>query len=173
LGGIGSGSIGIGGDGRFIDWEIFNKPSKGSLNGYSHFAVKAVSKNRTVTKILNGDLLKDFSGQFSVHNFGMGPSGNTLAGFPHFKKVEFEGEFPIARLTFSDEAFPGKVILTAFNPFIPLNEDDSSIPAAFFNIEIINDTDEDVVYYVALSAANPYNNGKNVYLCIITNIEEK
>lgn len=165
LGGIGSGSIGIGGDGRFIDWEIFNKPSKGSLNGYSHFAVKAFSKNRTVTKILNGDLLKDFSGQFSVHNFGMGPSGNTLAGFPHFKMVEFEGEFPIARLTFSDEAFPGKVILTAFNPFIPLNEDDSSIPAAFFNIEIINDTDEDVVYYVALSAANPYNNGKNVYLC--------
>lgn len=165
LGGIGSGSIGIGGDGRFIDWEIFNKPSKGSLNGYSHFAVKAVSKNRTVTKILNGDLLKDFSGQFSVHNFGMGPSGNTLAGFPHFKKVEFEGEFPIARLTFSDDVFPGKVILTAFNPFIPLNEDDSSIPAAFFNIEIINDTDEDVVYYVALSAANPYNNGKNEYLC--------
>ena len=165
LGGIGSGSIGLGGDGRFIDWEIFNKPNKGGLNGYSHFAVKAVSKNRTVTKILNGDLLKDFSGQFSVHNFGMGPSGNTLAGFPHFKKVEFEGEFPIARLTFSDEAFPGKVILTAFNPFIPLNEDDSSIPAAFFNIEIINDTDEDIVYYVALSVANPYNNGKNVYLC--------
>ena len=53
LGGIGSGSIGIGGDGRFIDWEIFNKPNKGSLNGYSHFAVKAVSKNRTVTKILS------------------------------------------------------------------------------------------------------------------------
>ena len=66
---------------------------------------------QTVAKILNGDLLKDFSGQFSVHNFGMGPSGNTLAGFPHFKKVEFEGEFPIARLTFSDEAFPGKVYI--------------------------------------------------------------
>ncbi len=161
LGGIGSGSIGIGGDGRFIDWEIFNKPSKGSLNGYSHFAVKAVSKNRTVTKILNGDLLKDFTGQFSVRNFGMGPSGNTLAGFPHFKYVEFEGEFPMATLTFSDDDFPGKVILTAFNPFIPLNEDDSSIPAAFFNIEVINDTDEDIDYYIAFSSANPYTNGKN------------
>ena len=180
LGGIGSGSIGIGGDGRFIDWEIFNKPSKGSLNGYSHFAVKAVSKNRTVTKILNGDLLKDFSGQFSVHNFGTGPSGNTLAGFPHFNKVEFDGEFPIATLTFSDDVFPGKVILTAFNPFIPLNEDDSSIPAAFFNIEIINDTNEDITYYVALSVANPYENGKNEYLCAngkhfikMTNIEDE
>ena len=32
LGGIGSGSIGIDGGGRFFDWEIFNRPNKGSRN---------------------------------------------------------------------------------------------------------------------------------------------
>ena len=36
LGGIGTGSIGIGGDGRLVDWEIFNRPAKGSVHGYSH-----------------------------------------------------------------------------------------------------------------------------------------
>ncbi len=29
LGGIGTGCIGLAGDGRFIDWEIANRPAKG------------------------------------------------------------------------------------------------------------------------------------------------
>ena len=43
LGGIGSGSIGLAGNGRLLDWEIFNRPNKGSVNGFSHFAIKAES----------------------------------------------------------------------------------------------------------------------------------
>lgn len=41
LGGIGAGAIGIGADGRLQDWEIFNRPAKGSVNGFSHFAIRA------------------------------------------------------------------------------------------------------------------------------------
>ena len=41
LGGLGTGCIGLSGNGRLIDWEIFNKPNKGSVNGFSHFSVKA------------------------------------------------------------------------------------------------------------------------------------
>ena len=166
LGGIGSGSVGLGGDGRLIDWEIFNKPNKGSLNGFSHFAIKATNKNGTVVKILNGDLMKDFSGQFSTYDFGKGPSNRTLAGFPHFGKVEFCGEFPIARLTFTDEDFPGKVILTAFNPFIPLNADDSSIPGAFFEIKVENDKKNDTEYHVYFTVGNPFGKGKNEHKVI-------
>ena len=29
LGGIGTGSVGLAGNGAFVDWEIFNRPSKG------------------------------------------------------------------------------------------------------------------------------------------------
>lgn len=35
LGGIGTGSIGLAGNGRLIDWEIFNRPNKLSFNGFS------------------------------------------------------------------------------------------------------------------------------------------
>ena len=50
LGGIGTGCIGLGGNGRLIDWEIYNRPNKGSLNGMSHFAVKAEQDGREIWK---------------------------------------------------------------------------------------------------------------------------
>ena len=57
LGGIGSGSIGLAGNGRLIDWEIFNRPNKGSVNGFSHFAIRAEEKGKVISaRILHGDL---------------------------------------------------------------------------------------------------------------------
>ena len=41
LGGIGTGCVNICGNGRMCDFEIFDRPDKGGLNGYTHFAVKA------------------------------------------------------------------------------------------------------------------------------------
>ena len=51
LGGIGTGSVGLAGNGALIDWEIFNRPNKGSKNGYSCFAIKATfSDGKSVIK---------------------------------------------------------------------------------------------------------------------------
>ena len=56
LGGIGAGSIGLAGNGRLIDWEIFNRPNKGSVNGFSHFAVRAEADGRVLdARVLHGD----------------------------------------------------------------------------------------------------------------------
>lgn len=41
IGGIGSGSIGLAGNGRLVDWEIANRPNKGGNNEHTFFAVKA------------------------------------------------------------------------------------------------------------------------------------
>ncbi|MBE6639876.1 MAG: hypothetical protein E7616_10645 [Ruminococcaceae bacterium] len=165
LGGIGTGSIGLAGNGALLDWEIFNRPNKGSKNGYSCFAVKALFPDgKSVTKILQGDHIKDFSGQYekaTQHNgFGYGPATNTFAGFPHFSNVKFDGNFPIALLTFKDDDFPAQVELLAFNPFIPLDADNSSIPAAFFQIKIKSFCDN-VKYTVVFSATNPFSKSVN------------
>ena len=140
LGGIGTGSIGLGGDGRLIDWEIFNRPSKGSINGYSHFAIRAIRGDEIIANILNGDITKDYIGKYKKSNkftgYGFGPCFEKMCGYPHFRKVEFNGEFPIASIDFEDCNFPANVTMTAFNPFIPCDAKNSSIPAAFFEIEV-------------------------------------
>ena len=92
---------------------------------------------------------KPFSG------YGFGPSRHMLSGVPHFRESEFGGEFPLAEVRFIDETFPGSVKLEAFNPFIPSNADDSSIPAAFFTAEVQNTTGRALTYTFELSVNNP------------------
>lgn len=164
LGGIGTGSIGLAGNGRLIDWEIFGRPDKGSVNGRTHIAVKLKQGGKTYTKVLNSDLETDLSGpHFGVpfYGFGNGADKLSMCGFPHFKHCSFNAEFPFAELTFSDDDFPGVVSMTAFNPFIPLDSENSSLPCAFFEITYSNNSKESVEFSTAFSLANPYEVSKN------------
>ena len=165
VGGIGTGSIGIAGNGRLMDWEIFNRPSKGSINGYSHFAVRAkYPDGRVVAKVLCGDFLGDYMGQYEkrrFHGYGFGPATETMCGYSHFSECEFKGEFPIAEITFRDAAFPAVVKLRAFNPMIPHDAFASSLPAAFFEVDFLNTSCEKIEFCAALSVANPFEGGIN------------
>ena len=153
LGGIGTGCIGLDGTGRLVDWEIFNRPNKNSLNGFTHFGIKAEKDGNVCdVRIMNADLLGPYTG---IQNYGYGPDRHYLAGVPHFHESEFYGEFPLARIQFLDESFPGSVSLDAYNPFIPSNSDDSSIPAAFFTACVRNTASEKMKYTFELSVSNP------------------
>ncbi len=160
LGGIGSGSIGLGGNGRLIDWEIFNRPAKGSFNGMTHFAVRAEENGQVVdARILHGDLQPPYSGvprTVLFDGFGWGPSRNNLCGMPHFRNQVFKGEYPMAEIDFSDDDFPGRPVLRAWSPFIPGNDRDSSLPAACFEVEITNSSSKQLDYTVVGVLANPW-----------------
>ncbi len=170
LGGIGTGTIGLAGHGGFTDMEIDNKPNKGSSPEFTHFAIKAEENGEVLdTRILQGDLRKNYMGSLErpkYTGFGFGPDRGSMAGFPHFSSSYFKGTYPIAEITFKHENFPGNVKMTAFNPLIPTNEDDSSIPAAFFEFEIENNTDKTIEYTLALSCNNFYSkiNAKHRYM---------
>jgi non-lysosomal glucosylceramidase len=157
LGGIGSGCIGLGGMGHLIDWEIFNRPAKGSRNGFSHFSVKAESDGKLLdARVLHGDVPTPYSGNGSENysGFGFGVARETLSGLPHFPQTEFRGDFPLAEVRFLDPTFPGQVTLMAFNPFIPLNDRDSSLSAAFFTVNVRNTTHQVIDYTAAFTGAN-------------------
>lgn len=159
LGGIGTGSIGLMGNGGFIDWEIYNRPNKRSENLNTFFAIRAeYPDGKIVCRVLMGDYNRDFSGNIGVtrwHGYGCGASSGSMCAYPHFSKVTFNGEFPVAEITFSDAGFPAEVVMTAFNPFIPLDSENSSLPAAFFDIKV-KSFEDGVKYTVVFSANNPF-----------------
>ncbi len=160
LGGIGTGSVGLAGNGRFVDWQTANRPNVMSTNGFTHIAVKAERGGKVLdARVLQGDFAPSYmggetSGLYGNNGFGQGVDRTTMAGVPHFEENDFDGSFPIAKIKFKQRTFPGKVSLKAFNPMIPSNSFDSSLPAAFFEIEIENDTDDSIDYTVAFSLNN-------------------
>lgn len=161
LGGIGTGSVGLSGNGRLIDWEIFNRPNRLSMNEYTNFAVKAERRGEVLgARILQGDTQKDFQGSsLSSHGswgFGQGIHRASLAGLPHFRNVCFSGFFPAAEISFRDPDFPGRIRLRAMNPFLPGNDLDSSIPCAMFEWSVTNDTAAEAEYTFAFSCGNPF-----------------
>ena len=67
LGGIGSGCIGLAGNGQLIDWEIFNRPNKFSENGKSHFAVRCfkdgvIQDARVLVSDIKNEIVKTGAG---------------------------------------------------------------------------------------------------------------
>ncbi len=164
IGGIGTGSFGLAGNGAFVDWEIFNHPDKGRLLPFTHIAVKAVGEAGTVVRVLQGDLLKDLTGPYDkaiYRGFGYGPDTGTMCGLPHFRHCSFDGQFPIARLTFTDPDFPATVVLTVCNPFIPLDSANSSLPVGMFHLSFENTTEKDVTFTAVFSLSNPFARSMN------------
>jgi non-lysosomal glucosylceramidase len=150
LGGIGAGSIGIGADGRLRDWEIYNRPSKGSVNGFSHFAVRAEQDGAVLdTRVLHGPFQGSLTGDHlgkHFNSFGFGVRREHMAGFPSFEQCTLSGPYPVATLDFSDKRFPGTVSLDAFSPYLPMESRYSSMPVAMFEFTIANTTSKAVDY---------------------------
>ncbi|MEA4887884.1 MAG: GH116 family glycosyl-hydrolase [Clostridiaceae bacterium] len=164
LGGIGTGSIGLSGSGRFIDWEIYNRPNKRSFNGFTHFAVKVEEQGQVLdARVMNSDLPPSYMGDIEpgkFNGYGFGPSRYTLGGVPHFKDAEFDGRYPQATIRFLDDTFPGQISLRAWNPFIPLNDKDSSLPLAIFEATATNTAAGRRDFIFAFSVNNPLKLGK-------------
>ena len=158
LGGLGTGSVSLTGSGRLIDWSIRNRPAIHMHNGYSHFAIKAERDGKLIdARVLNGPYEGIPTGSPSSRKwdgYGFGANRDTMAGVPHFEDVTFTGRFPFAELAFHRESFPGKVKMTAFSPFIPHNDRDSSMPAALFTFDVTNDTGAAIDYTIAGTLGN-------------------
>ncbi len=149
LGGIGTGNITLGGRGQFQDWEIFNRPGKGKQLNLTFFSIWVRPEGQNaVAKILERKLFPPYTGW-------MGIPRHNLAGVPRFDEVEFLGEYPFAWLKFSDTQIPIDIKLEAYNPFIPLDPDNSGIPVAILNWIIANPLEVPVEVAICFTMQNP------------------
>ena len=132
LGGIGTGSISLGGWGQLRDFEIFNRPAKGQ-RCYGTFLTLFAQRqgDAPVTRVLQGPVA-------GPAEYSHGFPRDSGAGLPHFAENTFTGAFPMARIDFRDRKVPLAVSLEAFNPMIPMAADDSSIPAAILLVHLRN-----------------------------------
>jgi len=157
VGGIGTGSVSLSGTGALVDWEIFGRPNIGSVLPFSFFTLWTQAGDAPpVTRVLQSPPQPPFSGQGRIdfRGYGFGVTRENGAGLPHFRFGTFHGEYPFAWIEFEDPGVPVEAVLEAYNPFIPLNDRDSSLPLAAFLVRLHNPGPERV--RVSL-AANLYN----------------
>ncbi len=141
IGGIGTGSVSLSGTGALRDWEIFNRPNIGSILPYSFLTLWAQAEgSRAVTKVVQSPPRPPFSGQGNTdyRGYGFGVTRLNGAGLPHLQRGTFYGEYPLAWIEFQDPDMPVQVTLRACNPFVPLNDKDSGLPAAILQVELHN-----------------------------------
>jgi len=149
LGGIGTGTVSLGGRGDLRDWEIFNRPGKGVKFPFSFFALFFEEEGgRRGVRVLEGPLTPPFTEQD-------GYPRTEVPGLPRMEKARFFGEYPFARIEFEDGRVPLQVTLEAFNPMIPLDPEDSGIPAVLIRFRVKNLSRGRIKASVAGSLFNP------------------
>lgn len=149
LGGIGTGSIGLGGRGQLCDWEIFNRPDKGTAPDYAFASIWVQSgAGKPVARVLESRVLPPYS-----TGGGLGPAG--APGLSRLRTAHFSAEFPIAHIDFEDPELPVHVSLEAFSPFIPLDAESSGFPVIVLRYRVRNPHSQKSTVAIALSIENP------------------
>ncbi|HCS49139.1 MAG TPA: hypothetical protein DIW61_13140 [Candidatus Aminicenantes bacterium] len=139
LGGIGTGTVSLGGRGNLLDWEIMNRPAKGyipytgqQLGPFFALNLKGAD-GKSWTRALEGPL------PFFVYEQSHGSTAMNH-GLPRFRDCSFAAAYPLGQVFLWDPDMPVEVRLQAFNPLIPGEPDASGIPVAVLRYVIKNKT---------------------------------
>ena len=136
LGGIGTGTVSLGGRGEIRDWEIMNVPGKGNSsittgNDAPFFAIFTKQGEESRTRLLAGPLYP----QEYLHYEGRPVNHH---GLPRFEEASFDAAYPFGQVNLSDKSMPVRVRIKGFNPLIPGDSESSGLPLAVLSYEVTN-----------------------------------
>ena len=118
VGGLCSGQLYLGGDGKLWQWDIFNRHIGTGDGHYANPPPAQSPVEQGFTLTIDGQ-----------------PRALSREGF---SGVTFRGEYPIGVVEYRDPGAAVEVTLEAFSPFIPLNTEDSSLPATVLHFTVRN-----------------------------------
>src|SRR5437868_4326909 len=158
IGGMGAGMFCLEGSGAISHMSVRNKPE--IFNEPGMFAAISVKGLKNGTKILEGPV-PDWK-KFGIPDAGNGLGGST-AGLPRFALCVFTARFPFAMIDLSDPDLPIRAQIAGWSPFIPTDDDNSSLPVAALEYKIVNSTTKplDVVFSFNSKNFLRIDNGKN------------
>ncbi|MGL1893841.1 MAG: non-lysosomal glucosylceramidase [Spirochaetaceae bacterium] len=143
LGGIGTGTISLGGRGNLQDWAIMNSPAVGYIPNMTEGMKDIGPFFSLYTETEGKKTLTTLEGPLDSENFEDSEGCRAINhGLPKFRECSFETAYPLAGVKLKDKNIPIEVTLKAFNPLIPGDSDNSGIPVAVLTYQLTNNTDK-------------------------------
>lgn len=128
VGGLCSGQLYLGGDGKLWCWDIFNRYISTGEDHYAH-------PPKAESPLQQGFGIRVRTGETTEFR-SLDHEG--------FQDITFRGEYPIGFVKYSDDKLPVSVSLEAFSPFVPLDTDASSLPATVMKFTVKNTSNKKV-----------------------------
>lgn len=158
LGGIGTGSVALCGDGSLRQWQLCNNVNHVAQVPHSFFAIRAQKEGGTaISKALQSSALYDSEippVASSADYLLPAAQKALLSAIQGVKETEFVGEYPIAEVRYIDDELPVEASLTAYSPFCPLDAETSGLPAVIFQFSVRNPSERPVDVQIAASLQN-------------------
>lgn len=134
LGGLGTGMYCMEGTGFFSHMSVRHHPD--IYNEPMMFAAIHVKDCKEGTKVLEGPVAE--WRKFGSPGSGLGGPGGANYGLPRFEHATFQARFPFGNVSLTDRDLPLNVTLTGWNPFIPGDADQSSLPVGILEYTFEN-----------------------------------
>lgn len=160
IGGMGTGMFCWEGSGAISNMSLRHKPDV--FFEPVMYAVIHVKDIDNGTKVLEGPV-PDWK-KFGMRNSATGGSGSW--GLPRFDKAVFNARFPFATIHLYDDDIPLNVEMRAWNPFIPTDNDNASLPVGVIEYTFHNSTSKDVEAVFSYNSENFMKSDKSVSNCI-------
>ena len=151
VGGLFAGTVYVGGDGRLWLWDIFNRDQEGIQPRTVSYRGERLSPTSGANYVEPALAESPFEQGFAIR---VGATWHRLDR-TGFDRIAFDGRYPIGRVSYRAEGCPVRVELEAFSPFIPLEVDDSSLPAIAMSYTVTNESDADIEGELRGWLANP------------------